>query len=970
MHCGRCACLWRDSRQRRITSLRSAASSKPTHPARSEMGIQGLLPLLKSISDPVHVSSYGGQRVGVDAYSWLHRGAHTCATDLALGLPTDRHLHFCMTRVKLLLSLRVSVVMVFDGGRLPSKRGTEVERSVRRKKERTIGLQLHEQGQQTAAMKAFQKAISITPRMTHQLIRLCQQLNDSQSPDQPTVECIVAPYEADAQLAYLSHSNYVAAVISEDSDLLVFGCKRVLYKMDNTGHGMEIKLRNLAANTDPSFHGWTHSQFQQMAVLAGCDYLPSLPQLGIKKAHTLIKTAKDWHRAIKKLRLEGKVRVYEEYERDFECALLCFQHQRVWEPVQRCVRHLTELTVEVAERYANLSFLGPEVEPEVAQRIADGEVHPTTLEPFTDDDMAGVGQLVAATTGGAVRDGEGSMAGLRRAQSEVVTADVDVAPLERGASVVDGLVRKRREPRKSGMSDISQLLVRNTIDGYCVRVSQATRTGFVPPRSTHKEAERADDGGPATAALTRSLSSQSPPHTARRSKTRRTTNPFAAYAYVSNRTDKEEDDGDNEEDEVVVHREDEQLEDKDESGDDEIQPTSRTVEDMEAEAEQRTHTRQRRRLSTAQLYADDMQEEEDNGTHSRLLMHAYSLPLRSYHRHHPLEDEPPPVPPDDLDALTWPDLPSTTFADTTPLSQHSQPRLSPSPSPSQSPSPSPSPSPPPAPVTGAVFSKYFPQSSSIAPSTTPLTVAPAHSQCVRRQREEVVIDDDDDSACIVLDDDKENVDTLNLRPLSHLDGDLDEIEDDESPNNHCTRTAAPSPPPLRFGNKRETQSTGAVLHTPQKAVSKPLQPNSAPPPCLPSSVFAPYRQQSMTPHSSSRIALPPAPRAYGVTRIRHTVSAVMSATSSAPGAFSSTSKRSSSPNLSQPTPTTPRKRHRPLRSQDDADGAGAEVDADEEEGSAASVAALSVLFPIGLDNSSFFAQFSCSRAVSSTRAAR
>lgn len=41
------------------------------------------------------------------------------------------------------------------------------------------------------------------------------------------VECIVAPYEADAQLAYLSRTGYVHAVISEDSDLLPFGCTRV-----------------------------------------------------------------------------------------------------------------------------------------------------------------------------------------------------------------------------------------------------------------------------------------------------------------------------------------------------------------------------------------------------------------------------------------------------------------------------------------------------------------------------------------------------------------------------------------------------------------------------------------------------------------------------------------------------------------------------------------------------------------------
>ena len=41
------------------------------------------------------------------------------------------------------------------------------------------------------------------------------------------MECIVAPYEADAQLAYLSREGIVDLVITEDSDLLVFGSKRV-----------------------------------------------------------------------------------------------------------------------------------------------------------------------------------------------------------------------------------------------------------------------------------------------------------------------------------------------------------------------------------------------------------------------------------------------------------------------------------------------------------------------------------------------------------------------------------------------------------------------------------------------------------------------------------------------------------------------------------------------------------------------
>lgn len=43
------------------------------------------------------------------------------------------------------------------------------------------------------------------------------------------VDCIVAPYEADAQLAYLTKSGLAHAVITEDSDLLAFGCKKVYH---------------------------------------------------------------------------------------------------------------------------------------------------------------------------------------------------------------------------------------------------------------------------------------------------------------------------------------------------------------------------------------------------------------------------------------------------------------------------------------------------------------------------------------------------------------------------------------------------------------------------------------------------------------------------------------------------------------------------------------------------------------------
>lgn len=58
---------------------------------------------------------------------------------------------------------------------------------------------------------------------------------------------IVAPYEADAQLGYLSKIDYIDAVIAEDSDMLVFGAKALIMKMDQSGNFEQIKLKDLGS---------------------------------------------------------------------------------------------------------------------------------------------------------------------------------------------------------------------------------------------------------------------------------------------------------------------------------------------------------------------------------------------------------------------------------------------------------------------------------------------------------------------------------------------------------------------------------------------------------------------------------------------------------------------------------------------------------------------------------------------------
>jgi exonuclease-1 len=48
----------------------------------------------------------------------------------------------------------------------------------------------------------------------------------------PAVKCIVAPYEADAQLAYLCRQDIVDGVVTEDSDAIPYGCKEVWSETD------------------------------------------------------------------------------------------------------------------------------------------------------------------------------------------------------------------------------------------------------------------------------------------------------------------------------------------------------------------------------------------------------------------------------------------------------------------------------------------------------------------------------------------------------------------------------------------------------------------------------------------------------------------------------------------------------------------------------------------------------------------
>lgn len=337
------------------------------------MGIQGLLPLLKDASLPIHISSYSGRTLGIDTYVWLHRGAYGCAREIVLGDPAPRYISYALSRIGMLQHFGIKPYLVFDGDKLPAKTHTEDDRESKRSENLARAQQLEAEGKLQQARDLYAKCVDITPEMAYQLIKVLKE---------QAIPYLVAPYEADAQLAYLEKCGAIDAVLTEDSDLLVFGCNTVLFKLDQAGNAVEIKQERFWTNRQIALSGWTAVEFRQMAILSGCDYLPSIVGMGLKNAHRLLRRHKTVDKVLQVVRLEGKMRIPPTYASEFRKAELTFVHQRVFDPTSSKVVTLTPLPSGTHDDM--LPFIGAHIEDEMARAIANGIIDPITRERILD----------------------------------------------------------------------------------------------------------------------------------------------------------------------------------------------------------------------------------------------------------------------------------------------------------------------------------------------------------------------------------------------------------------------------------------------------------------------------------------------------------------------------------------------------------------------------------------------------------
>ncbi|OQR79983.1 exonuclease 1-like [Tropilaelaps mercedesae] len=341
------------------------------------MGVAGLLPLLKNASQPGHISDFKGSTAAVDGYCWLHRGAFSCAEKLVLGEKTDMHIRFCMKMIKTLQANGVRPVVVFDGKSLPSKAETNKKRSESKKENRAKARMLFADGQASEAKKVMRRCVEITPELAHQFIEELRRKD---------VDYIVAPYEADAQLAFLNLNGFVDFVVSEDSDLMLFGCERVFYKMDVNGYGTIVEKSKIPNCLGPRASTYfTHDKFRWACILSGCDYLESLPGIGLKKALKFLKPTSntDPQTLLKKMPVYlnmPTLTVTQEYIDSFVKADNTFLYQVVFCPDTKKLCPLNPYPAGVCGD--DMPYAGTYYDSKLVIDIALGNIHATRHYPM------------------------------------------------------------------------------------------------------------------------------------------------------------------------------------------------------------------------------------------------------------------------------------------------------------------------------------------------------------------------------------------------------------------------------------------------------------------------------------------------------------------------------------------------------------------------------------------------------------
>lgn len=354
------------------------------------MGVSNLMDFVRNATaqSSINKSGLADSTAAVDVSHWIYRALYHCPEALYhrtnLNVIYDQVIKHIDKYVSLLKAHGVKLTFVFDGMRLPAKDVTHKERAARKEEARRMVEKYLASNNKAEARKCMLRCLDVKFDVIQQVIFYCKREN---------INYIVAPYEADAQLAFLNNSDLCEFIITEDTDLILYGCKKIIYKLDNQSGSCVLYQRSRLGKCIPGREELEFEKFRRICIMSGCDYLKNIQGVGLMTAKKffLMTKQKNLRLALPKMaahlnnpRLKGKVT--EEYIEGFLDAESTFKHHIVYDPVNHKLRPLEPYPK--GKSASDFPKAGKRFHSTLAKELVQGNIDISSMNPEEDLDSA------------------------------------------------------------------------------------------------------------------------------------------------------------------------------------------------------------------------------------------------------------------------------------------------------------------------------------------------------------------------------------------------------------------------------------------------------------------------------------------------------------------------------------------------------------------------------------------------------
>jgi len=245
------------------------------------MGIKGLKNIIKKYSRnalrEIKINQLSGNTVAIDSSILLYKFRY---------LYQDNYLYGFNKLIDDFQSYNIKLIFVFED-RIPDAKKETIAKRVEIRNKQTEKIKNlimesmeHEEFIDDSELTEYSELPETIKEKVEKLRKNIIIVNSEHSNE--TIELLIrrsikyirAPGEAEEYCAFLSTRGIVDYVLTEDTDSLTFGAKKVLF--NNKGNNyllceLDIVLKELNLSQD---------EFIDFCILCGCDYLPGIPKIG------------------------------------------------------------------------------------------------------------------------------------------------------------------------------------------------------------------------------------------------------------------------------------------------------------------------------------------------------------------------------------------------------------------------------------------------------------------------------------------------------------------------------------------------------------------------------------------------------------------------------------------------------------------------------------------------------------------